>query len=435
VSGAADRLGSASAGVEVVITGLGAMSCLGSGVGALWAGLLAGRSALALDEEMAGLGLRCRVSGRVPGVEDAFAACAGGLSRDERAHFSRYSQLGFTAAFEALRGAGLVTEDLALRIDPGRAGVAIGTGIGPISELCDAFSRAFARGRPADPGRAVPRILPSFLPGFLGDKLGADRGRNAISLACNSGLVALEEAFDAVRRGRARWFLAGGVEEDSPWTWWAFDGMRALAKTPASCPEPARESCPFSALAHGIVPSGAAAFVVVEALDHALARGAPVRARLSACRHEGASGRAPFTAFEVEGYRRVARAALADAGVMPAEIDLCTAHTHSTGADVEELWALDPLLDLAGRPIPVTTPKSLVGHSMGASGVLDVISLVLQIEAQRTLANHHIEPLSKRAAPFAACLEQAAAPRVLRHAMKIGYATGGSYAAVVLSRV
>jgi 3-oxoacyl-[acyl-carrier-protein] synthase II len=278
----------------------------------------------------------------------------------------------------------------------------------------------------------VGLVLPSFLPGFLGEKLGAGVGRGSVSLACNSGLVALEQGWRAVREGGARWFLAGGVEEDSPHTWWAFDGMRALARSATDGADPSRASRPFSHDAHGIVPAGAASFVVLEALDRAIARGATVHAVLHACRHEGSSGREPFTAFEPAAYARVASDALAQGGVPPGAVDLVTGHTHSTRADCDELRALDPLLDLASRGVRVNTPKSLVGHSLGASGLVDVIHLAMQLRRQHALGNHHITALPPDAERFARNVLLPPAPAALRFALKVGYAAGGSYAAVVL---
>lgn len=420
---------------RVVITGASAETCLGSGVEALWRGLAAGKSGLALDPEMEALGLRCRVSGRLRGVAAAFAE-DDSLSPKEKAYFGHFSQIGWLAAREALRDAG-IGGAMAGRGEAigegaiGRGGVFLGSGIGAISELEDQFRSAFGRRRPRSPGHAVALVMPSFLPAFLASRLDAALGGATVSLACNSGLVALEQAVTAIRSGRADWALAGGVEEDSPYTWSSFDAMRALARTSPGR-DPAVESPPFSANAHGMIPSGAGAFLVVESEEHATRRGARVRGSVLACQHRIGKGRgASPTAFDSAGFRAAVEAALREAGASADRIDLVIPHANSTSADEEELLALDATLSLSARGTPVMTPKSLLGHSIGASGPVDLIVLLSQLERGHLIGNHHIAPLCPGLERLGPSLLHAAGAARLRRGLKTGHAFGGSSAAVI----
>jgi 3-oxoacyl-[acyl-carrier-protein] synthase II len=378
------------------------------------------------------LGLRCRVSGRLGGVERAFAQEAS-VSSKEKAYFGRFSQIGFLAAREALLDAGFVDPTLRPYDNAhGRGGVFVGSGIGAISELEDQFRSAFGKKRPRSPGHAVPLVMPSFLPAFLAGRLRAALGGATLSLACNSGLVALDQALSALHSGRANWVLVGGVEEDSPYTWSSFDAMRALARTPPEC-DPSAESRPFCATAHGIVPSGAGAFVLVESEAHAKARGARSRGIVRACHHwiGPETGRSP-TAFDPEGYCGAIDAALAQAGLGADDIELVIPHANSTPADEEELWALDRAFSLRKRQTPVVTPKSLIGHAIGASGVVDLIVLLLQLERGHLLANHHVTVLRPGAQGLASSLMQVSRPARLRRGIKMEQAFGNSNAAVIV---
>jgi len=410
------------AGRTPAITGIGVESCGGSSVAALWDALQTGRTGLAFDPRLEELRSRCRVSGRVEDVEARFDADPG-LSPSDKRSFSRFSQLGYLAAKQAMGTEGAPS---------GRGGVTVGTGIGPISELEDRFRRAFTGDRPRFPGHAVCRAMPSFLSSFLARQLGAVQGGQVVSLACTSGLLALERACDAIRRGEADWWLVGAIEEDSPHTWLTFDSQRLLAWGPRPGEPPARSCRPFDARALGIVPSGGAAFVKLEALeraeDHAWAAVVGATHRLS-----GASG-ASFMSMDPATYVEAVGDALAQAEVAPDEVDLVVPHALSTPADARELVALDAVLGLREHGQPVTTTRPVLGYALAASGLLDVVTLVLQLAAGRVLPNRHIEALAEGCLPFEACLPRVGHEARLRVGVKTAYAFGQGHAAVVLAR-
>jgi 3-oxoacyl-(acyl-carrier-protein) synthase len=417
--------------LDVLVTGLGAVSCVGRGVRALWDALEQGRSGLAADERMERLGMRCRVSGRVAGVDAAFAADESIEPRDT-AWFSRFARLGYLAAREALADAALPAASMRPPEPSRQGGVLVGTGIGPLGEI-DAHLRCAATGdRLVSPGHAVPRVMPSFLPSFLAQRLAARRGGATVSAACNSGLVALEAAVRDLTDGRADWYLVGAVEEDHPNIWWSFDTMRALPRT-GDGEDPRRASCPFGQRARGFIPAGGAAFLVLETRRSAEARGARPHAIVRACEHRIAGG--GVCAFDAAAYSETIGRALEQAGVDAADLDLFVPHAQSTPIDVDELSCVDERLDLLRHGVRIAAPKAILGHAIGASGLLDVIATIgVLADTRRSSWPAHAR-LHDRVERFAPLFGPPRHAATLRYGIKAGHSFGGSVAAVVLESV
>jgi 3-oxoacyl-(acyl-carrier-protein) synthase len=175
--------------------------------------------------------------------------------------------------------------------------------------------------------------------------------------------------------------LAGGAEGASPYIWAGFDAMRVLCRSHNDAPE--RASRPMSASAGGFVAASGSGVLLLESLDSALARGAPIRAELAggAVNCGGHRGGGSMTAPNPDGVRRCIRAALADAGVAPSEVGAINGHLTATGADPKEVASWAAALDARpGTLPPITSTKSMIGHALGAAGAIESVACVLMLQ-------------------------------------------------------
>ena len=367
---------------EVVISGVGVMSACGRGVDALVEAIAARRSACERNESLRAIGGRCVLAGCVPDVDEAFGSL--GVDAREGRFFGRFARIGAVAAVDALQASG--------RTAVGR--VLVATGVGPMGELESCFRDALRGERHPHPAHAVTRVTPSFLATYLASIAGAQHGGYAISCARSSSMVALGEAFELVRSGREEACLVGGVEEDSPYTAWAFDQQRQL--THALTPD--QRSRPLSGQVEGFFPAGGAAFLVVEDARRASERGVTPMARVAAV----ALRSDPTGATLVSLPERAYRSAVADVlSASPGAIDLVMAHSPPTVADPDELAALAETL--GSVEVPVRSFKSIFGYTLGASVALDVALAVWQVTHGRVLPND-LDAVVGRLAPFSARL-------------------------------
>ncbi|MGW2601615.1 beta-ketoacyl-[acyl-carrier-protein] synthase family protein [Streptomyces klenkii] len=351
---------------DVAVTGLGLVTPAGTGVAATWEGLLAGRSLAARDPLLAGLPVDFSCA-------SDFDA-AGALGRRPAARLERFSAMALIAAREAVADAGLDTTAW----DPLRVAVVIGASSASTEHYDEAFAR-MAAGRPdrVSP-MAIMRSIPNMPAGEAGLDLGA-RGPNlAVSTACASGATAIGVARDLVRAGSCDIALAGGSESlRARSTAVGFHQMRALS-TRGHDPEGA--SRPFDADRDGFVLGEGAGVLVLERPAHARARGARPRALL---RGYGASCDAHHTVAphpDGRGAADALHAALADAGLTPADVGHVNAH--GTATKINDLAEYRALARVFGTPPPVTAPKSVLGHSAGGSGGIEAACAVLTLQHQ-----------------------------------------------------
>jgi 3-oxoacyl-(acyl-carrier-protein) synthase len=245
-----------------------------------------------------------------------------------------------------------------------------------------------------------------------------------------SAVEALRDAVDLVASGREDACLAGAVDEDSASTWWAFDAQRLLSQ--AASTETRTRS--LSGKPGGFVPSGGAAFFVVEREDAARARLAGSERARELVRVERVAIRAQahtssLIAFPATAYR----AALADVCEGDPPFDLVLAHAPPTFADADELALIDEALMLGTSSVPVRSFKSLTGYALGAAAAFDVALAVHQIRAGEVLANDlgSLEPSVRHLAPS---LVGSSARTQVRRVLKTAYAQGGVAAAIVLAK-
>jgi 3-oxoacyl-[acyl-carrier-protein] synthase II len=352
---------------RVVVTGMGALTPVGNDVSSTWNSLLRGCSGVDTVGGFDISDLDVKIAGQVKEFEPTDH-----LDRKEARRMDRFLQLGMVAAKEAVRDADLaITSEYADRV-----GVLVGSGIGGIGTIVDAAITLHTRGPDRVSPFVVPMMLPDMASGLIAIDTGAKGTNFAISSACATAGHMLGEAAEVIRRGDADVIIAGGSE--APVTrigLAAFDSMRALSRRND---EPQRASRPFDRDRDGFVLSEAAGIVVLEALEHAQARGARIYAELVGY---GATGDAYHITAPSEGGEGAARAmrlALRQSGLSEADIGYINAHGTSTPYnDRTETQAIRSVF--GEHPPPVSSTKSMTGHLIGASGAVEAIVCIKAI--------------------------------------------------------
>jgi beta-ketoacyl-acyl-carrier-protein synthase II len=356
---------------RVVVTGLGLVTPLGDAVDEVWSALLAGRSGIRRVEPSGTSGFPCRIAGVLPNFEPD-----GYLSAKDARRMARVSQIALVAAKKAIENSRL---PLPLE-DPERAGVMMGTAMGGLDRADEGIQVLRTRGLE----RVNPFFLPSSLPNMpafhVTQYLGALGPNSTITTACAAGAQAIGEAALAIRYGRADVILAGGAEAlVQDYTLGGFAAMRALPTSFEDSPE--RASRPFDARREGFVFSEAAACLVLESLEHALSRGAKIYAELAGYASSGDAYHIASLDPSAEAPARTMRMALNDAGLESGAVDYINAHGTSTPInDAVETAAIKRVFGEQAYRIPISSTKSMMGHSLGASGALEAIVACLTID-------------------------------------------------------
>jgi 3-oxoacyl-[acyl-carrier-protein] synthase II len=345
---------------------MGALTPLGLDVASTWRGLLEGRSGVRRIERFDASCLPVRIAGEVRGFD---AEALVGAKRAVRS--ARFSQLAVAAAREAVADANL---DGAA--DPARTGVIINTAVAGVPET-QANVTALLNGGPRDVSAYyVPATIPNMAACEVAIDLGAHGPVTAAALACASGNYALLEARRLIIAGEADVVVAGGT--DAGISEAMFAGLSNMGPLSHRNDEPERASRPFDLDRDGFVFGEGAAVLVVESAAHARARGARVYGAVAG----GALTSDAFhiTAPEPTGVNaaEAMRLALKRTGTAPGDVDYVCAHGTGTRAnDRVETLAIRAALGPAADHVPVSSPKSMVGHLIGAAGALSVVACLL----------------------------------------------------------
>lgn len=352
---------------RVVITGMGALTPLGNTVDEYWNGLINGVSGAAPITQFDASKFRTRFACEVKGFDPLQH-----LDRKEARKIDRFTQFALVVSDHAMADAGLNPEN----INPDRIGVVFASGIGGLitfqHEVTD-----FAK------GDGTPRFNPFFIPKMILDIAAGQismrhnlRGPNfAVVSACASSTNAIMEAFNLLRLGKADIILTGGSEAViSEAGVGGFNAMKALSERND---DPATASRPYDKERDGFVMGEGCGILVLEELEHALARGARIYAEVAGC---GATADAHhITAPHPEGLgaKNVMLAALEDAGMQPSEIDYINTHGTSTPlGDVAEVKAIVDVFGDHAYQLNISATKSMTGHCLGAAGVIEAIASV-----------------------------------------------------------
>ncbi|MGH2927407.1 MAG: beta-ketoacyl-ACP synthase II [Solirubrobacteraceae bacterium] len=356
---------------RVVVTGMGAVSPLGVGVGATWSGLLAGHNGVERISRFDPSPFASQMAGEVKGFDpQAF------MERKHALHTARFTQFALFAAKEALDASELAITDA----NRHEIGVIVGSGIGGLPVTEEAHLTLLERGPRRLSPFSSPMILIDIAAGEISIMLGAGGPNFALVSACASGGHAIGEAAEIIRRGDAVAMLAGSAEATiTPLAVGTFAAMRALSQRND---DPEHASRPFDRDRDGFVIAEGSAVLVLEELAHARRRDAPILAELVG--YAATADAHHLTAPDPKGggaYRAMARA-LERARAGADEIDYINAHGTSTQLnDAVETLAIKKLLGDRATRVPVSSVKSMIGHSLGAAGALEAVVSVQAIQA------------------------------------------------------
>ncbi|MBK5552232.1 beta-ketoacyl-ACP synthase II [Pseudomonas sp. TH03] len=417
---------------RVVVTGMGLVSPLGSGVEAVWARLLAGRSGLrALPDEVVA-DLPAKVGGAVPTLaEDAEA----GFDPDratlpkEQKKMDRFILFAMEAARQALEQADWQALDANAQE---RTATIIGSGVGGFGAIADAVRTTDSRG----PRRLSPFTIPSFLVNLAAGHVSIQHGfkgpLGAPVTACAAGVQAIGDAARLIRCGEADIAVCGGAEAAIDRVSLAgFAAARALSSGFNETPE--RASRPFDSGRDGFVMGEGSGLLVIESLEHALARGAQPIAELVGYGTSADAYHLTAGPEDGSGARRAMSLALAQAGISPAQVQHLNAHATSTPVgDLGELAAIKSLFGTDNK-IAVTSTKSATGHLLGAAGGIEAIFTLLAIRDQIVPATLNFDSPDP-AAQGVDIVHGQARSMPIEYALSNGFGFGGVNASVLFKR-
>lgn len=358
---------------RVVITGMGVISPVGNNVSAFWESLKSGKSGVGPITRFDASEYACKIAAEVKGFnpEDY-------IDKKEARRMDRFAQYAVAAARIAMDDSKLeISEENAERV-----GVYVGSGIGGLETLMEQHSALLEKG--------PRRVSPFFIPMMIGDiatgqisiMLGAKGPNSSPISACATGTNAIGDAFKIIERGAADVMISGGAEATIlPLAVAGFSAAKAVVTTFNDRPEQA--SRPFDRDRDGFVMGEGAGIVVLEELEHAKRRGAPIYAEIVGYGMSGDAYHITQPAPEGEGAARAMREALRDAELDPTAIDYINAHGTSTDYnDKFETMAVKKVFGEYAYKLAISSTKSMTGHLLGAAGGIEAIACVMALQEQ-----------------------------------------------------
>ncbi len=360
---------------RVVITGMGAVTPLGTGVEKFWAGIKANKLGISFidmfDTDRTGV----KIAGIVRDFnEEEYYGVEGCFEKKEARHMDRFTKYAVVAAHEALTDAGTDLRDL----DPYRVGVLVGSGIGGIDLTLSEYEKYLEKG----PGRMsafyIPMMISNMAAGTISMKTGFRGANFDITTACATGTHSIGEAFRKIKDGYLDACLAGGTESTGvEFTYGGFANMKALTKSG----DLERASIPFDKERSGFVLGEGSAVIVLEEYEHAKARGAKIYAEVAGY---GATCDGYHMTSPMPGGEAAAKGmelAMEEAGLRPEDIDYINAHGTSTGLnDKYETAAIKLALGDHAKKVKISSTKSMTGHLLGAAGAVEAVVCAKSIQ-------------------------------------------------------
>ena len=407
---------------RVVVTGLGLVSPLGTGVEKNWQALLEGRSGIRKITRFATDGFASRIAGEVPDfrAEDYIEA-------KEIKKMDLFIQYAMGAATMAM-------DDSGLKIDEQSAegvGVIIGVGLGGLESI-ETTKEALLNGGPRKISPFfIPKVISNLAPGHVAIRYGAKGVNWTPTSACASGTHAIGEAYHLIRRGLQDAVIAGGAEATiTPLGVGGFAAMKALSTRNE---EPEQASRPFDKDRDGFVVGEGSGILILEEREQALKRGAKIYAEVIGYAANGDAHHMTAPAPEGEGAARCMRLALRDAGIAPSDVDYINAHGTSTEYnDANETTAIKTVFGEQSVKLAVSSTKSMTGHLLGAAGAVEGV--------YSALALHHgmIPPTINYQTPDPACdldyVPNKARKADIKIALSNSFGFGGTNGCVIFRR-
>jgi len=418
---------------EVVITGMGLVTPLGQGVAGNWRRLLAGLSGIRRIARFPVDDLGARIAGMVPGreadPEHGFDPETAAPAKDRR-KMDSFIQYALAAAAEAMQQAGWAPQDERARE---RAGCIVATGIGGFPAIAQATRTVAQDG----PRKLSPFVIPSFLgnlaAGHISIRWGLEGPIGCPVTACAAGAQAIGDAARAIQRGETDVMVAGGAEACIDRVSLAgFGAARALSTVHNEAPE--RASRPFDAARDGFVMGEGAGILVLEAEEHARARGAEILARFGGYGTSADAHHITAPPEDGRGAMLAMQKALAEAKLSPDAIGYINAHSTSTPVgDAAEVAAVRRVFGNGIAQLAMSSTKSAIGHLLGAAGAVEAIYSILALRDQvapPTLNLENVDPAC--AGPDLVPLTAQA--RRFSHAMSNAFGFGGVNAALIFGK-
>jgi len=418
--------------LRIVITGLGTVSPLGCGTDIVWQRLLAGRSGIRRLPDALVEGVSCQVGGLVPSVDEDPAHgfdVNRSISSKEQKKMDRFIQFAIVAADEALAHAKWYPHTETQRE---RTAIVIGSGVGGFPAMEEATRITDHQGPKRLSPFTIPSILANLAAGQVSIRHGLKGPLGAPVTACAAGVQAIGDAARMIRAGEADVALAGGADACvDRVTLGSFAAARALSSHFNDAPE--RASRPFDRDRDGFVMGEGAAIVVLERLDHALARGATPIAELVGYGTTGDAFHITATPEDGAGAQRAMRLALAQADITPEHVGYINAHATSTQVgDRGELAAIRAVFG-AGSDVQISSTKSATGHLLGAAGAIEAVFTALALHDGALPPTLNLETLDEGADGLCV-IGPTTSYTPIEYAVSNGFGFGGVNASIALRR-
>ena len=354
---------------RVVVTGLGAVTPIGNSVEEFWEGIREGKTGIGPITRFDAEEYKVRLVAEVKDFDPKKYMEPKMVRR-----MAPFAQYAVAAAKEAFADAGLDME----KEDPFRAGVIIGSGVGDLRQVELCYDKILTKGPGRVPPLMVPLMISNMAAGNVSIQLGLRGKCSDVVTACASGTHSIGDAFRAIQYGDAEIMLAGGAESCiCPTGVAGFDALTALTETD----DPARASIPFDKDRDGFVLGEGAGVVVLEELEHALARGAEIYAEIVGYGATADAYHITSPAEDGSGAAKAMTLAMEEAGADPSEVEYINAHGTSTHHnDLFETRAIHMAFGEAAEKVVVNSTKSMIGHLLGAAGGVEFITCVKSIQ-------------------------------------------------------
>jgi 3-oxoacyl-[acyl-carrier-protein] synthase II len=354
---------------RVVITGMGTVNPLSSDVKQFWQALCAGRNGIGMIEQLDTTPFKVHFGGEVKNFDPKTV-----LDAKVARHLDRFAQFAMVAAISAVNDSGIdFTKE-----DPYRCGAIVGSGIGGLSEFEEQHARFIHGGPRKISPFVIPKMIPNAAPGNISIHFGLSGPNTAVSTACASAANAIADAMRTIQWDYADVMITGGSE--SVITNMGLGGFISAQALSERNDDPQHASRPFDKDRDGFVLSEGAGILVVEELEHARRRGAPIYGELLGCGCTADAHHITAPHPEGTGAARAMQLALKDARLNVDDIDYINAHGTSTAlGDAAETRAIKQVFGSHAYRLAVSSTKSMLGHTLGASGGIEMIACALTI--------------------------------------------------------
>jgi 3-oxoacyl-[acyl-carrier-protein] synthase II len=408
---------------RVVITGMGAITPLGSSVDLFWNGLINGISGVRRITQFDASSLPCQIAGEIPDFNPGLY-----IEHKEARRLPRSAQIGLASSIQAVKDAGLPE----VMPDPERCAVVFGTALGGIEQFDEGSTTLRTQGINKVSPFTIPFGIPNLSAFLIAKRFQCHGPNSTVVTACATGTQAIGEATELIRHGKADLVITGGTESlIRDFTVAGFCVMRAIPFNYNDKPQSA--SRPFDANREGFIISEGAGALVIEELEHALNRGVHIYAEIVGQSSTSEAFHIVQPDPDAKGPIRAMRWALDDAGIPPTKIGYINAHGTSTPLnDPVETKAIKTVFGEHAYKLAISSTKSMIGHPMGAAGTLEAIVCAM------TLIHGIIHPTINYSVPDPECdldyVPNHSRKHHVQYALSNSFGLGGQNACLILKK-